>query len=394
MTSITPYIRQDSAPGELQNSIVELYKLDAALYSNIPDSLRNPMIYLLRVVNSFYSNKIEGNPTHPAEILHTQEEGEQANPTDDLLEIKQHIEVQTKLANINAGSKEICSPVFLRKLHQSFYDGLPQKFSEIKNPDNGDVIHIVPGEFRQRNVKVGSHIPPDHSELKGYLEWFEKIYRPDDIYGTGKILAAAASHHRLMWIHPFLDGNGRVGRLFTDNYMRCAGLGGYGLWTMSRGFGRDTDAYYEALASADMKRQGSTDGRGILSDRGLLKFTEYFVEIALDQVKYFSALLEPKKLNERIEIYFEMRSRGALISAKGKTLPPLKIESKEIYRKLLYFGPQHRSEIQKILNVSERTLRTIISQMENAGLVKAEPKQPISLTLSPSSIELLFPYLW
>lgn len=394
MIQVTTYIRQDSAPGELQDAVVELFRLDAALNSNIPDSLRKPMTYLLRVVNSFYSNKIEGNPTHPAEILHAQEEGEQGNPTDDLIEIKQHIEVQTRLANIDVEKEVVCTPAFLSKIHKSFYDNLPQKFLEIKNPGNGDVIHIVPGEFRQRNVKVGTHIPPDHSELKGYLEWFEKTYQPNLIYGTGKILAAAASHHRLMWIHPFLDGNGRVGRLFTDNYMRCAGLGGYGLWSMSRGFGRNTDAYYEALASADMKRQGSTDGRGILSDRGLLKFTEYFVETALDQVKYFSALLEPKKLNERIEIYFEMRSRGALISAKGKTLPPLKIESREIYRKLLYSGPQQRSEIQKMLNVSERTLRTIISQMESAGLVKAEPKQPISLRLSPSSIELLFPYLW
>jgi Fic family protein len=395
MISLNPYIKQDKAPGELQDATVELYRLDAALHSNIPDSLRKPMTRLLRLVNSFYSNKIEGNPTHPADILHAQEEDEQGgNLTDDLLEIKQHIEVQTKLANNDIEREVVCTPDFLRKIHKSFYDGLSQKFLEIKNPDNKEIIIIVPGEFRQRKVKVGNHVPPEYSELNGYLEWFKTIYQPNIIHGTTKLLAAAASHHRLMWIHPFLDGNGRVGRLFTDNYMRCAGLGGYGLWSMSRGFGRDTDSYYEALASADMIRQGSYDGKGILSDRGLLKFTEYFIETALDQVKYFSALLEPKKLNERIEIYFEMRNRGALISAKGQTLPTLKIESKDIYRKLLYSGPQPRSEIQKMLDVSERTLRTIISQMDDAGLVKAEPKQPISLKLSSSSIELLFPYLW
>ena len=123
-------------------------------------------------------------------------------------------------------------------------------------------------------------------------------------------------------------------------------------------------------------------------------FTNYFVETALDQVKYFSALLEPKKLDERIAVYFEMRSRGALMSAKGKTLPILKIESRDIYTKLLYSGPQSRSELQKMLGISEGALRALISQMEKAGLVKAEPKKPISLRLSPSSIELLFPHLW
>ncbi len=394
MISLIPYIKQEIAPGDLQDAIVELYRLDAAIGSNIPDSLREPMTYLLRVVNSYYSNKIEGNPTRPADILHAQEDGEQESPNDDLLEIKQHIEIQTRLANSHVSDKDVCTSAFLRKIHQSFYDGVPEKFLEIKHPGTNEVIRIVPGEFRQRNVKVGTHIPPDYTELNGYLSWVEDIYQPNRIHGTGKILAAAAAHHRLMWIHPFLDGNGRVGRLFTDNYMRCAGLGAYGLWSMSRGFGRDTGAYYNALARADMTRQGSTDGRGILSDRGLLYFTNYFVETALDQIKYFSALLEPKKLDERIAVYFEMRSRGALMSANGKTLPILKIEARDIYRKLLYSGPQTRSELQKLLGVSEGTLRVLISQMEKAGLVKAEPKKPISLRLSPSSIELLFPHLW
>lgn len=394
MTSITPYITQDQAPGELQDAAVELCMADAALNANIPDSLRGPMIYLLRVVNSFYSNKIEGNPTHPAEILHAQEEGEQSKSSDDLLEIKQHVEVQTRLANIDIAKDVVCTPEFLKRIHKSFYEGLPPKFLEIKNPEKDEIILLEPGEFRLRDVKVGKHIPPEHSELTRLLGWFEKIYNPNVIHGTGRILAAAASHHRLMWIHPFLDGNGRVGRLFTDNYMRCSGLGGYGLWSICRGFGRDTGAYYDALGRADMERQGSSDGRGILSDKGLLKFTEYFIETALDQVKYFSSLLEPQKLNNRIDVYFEMRSRGALVSASGDALPTLKIECRDIYRKLLYSGPQQRSEIQKMLNVSERTLRTIISQMTNAGLVNSPARQPISLALSPSSIELLFPHLW
>jgi Fic family protein len=394
MTSVTPYIAQDIAPGELQDAVVELCMLDAALNANIPDALRKPMEHLLRVVNSFYSNKIEGNPTHPAEILHAQEESAQNKPSDALLEIKQHIEVQVKLAHSNIGNDVVCSAEFLKTVHKCFYEGVPEKFLEIKNPDNGEIITLIPGEFRQRIVKVGQHVPPKPSDLNMYLNWFEQVFNLNRIHGTGKVLAAAASHHRLMWIHPFLDGNGRVGRLFTDNYMRCAGLGGYGLWSMSRGFGRNTDAYYEALGSADMERQGSTDGRGILSDKGLLKFTEYFIETALDQVKYFSALLEPKKLNERIEVYFELRNRGAMISSNGTALPKLKSEAVDVYRKLLHFGPQQRSEIEKMLNVSERTARTIISQMEDAGLVVAPPRQPISLALSPSSIELLFPHLW
>jgi len=394
MTSVTPFISQENAPGKLQDAVVELYTLDAALNANIPESLRLPMVKLLRVVNSFYSNKIEGNPTHPAEILHAQEEGGGNDPSDDLLEIKQHIEVQTRLANLEIGKDLICTSKFFRDVHKEFYQGLPKKFLEIKNPDTDEIIPITPGEFRTRNVKVGKHLPPEHQEIPRYMGWFEKIFNPAHVHGTNRLFAAAAAHHRFMWIHPFLDGNGRVGRLFTDNYMHCSGLGGYGLWSMCRGFGRDTDSYYEALSRADMERQGSTDGRGILSDKGLLQFTEYFLETALDQVKYFSALLEPKKLDERINYYFEMRNRGALLSSTGETLKPLKPESKEIYFKLLRSGPQQRADLQRNLGTSERTLRTIVSQMSDAGLVEAPAKKPVALALSPSSIEMLFPHLW
>jgi len=333
MTSITPYITQVKAPGELQDLAVELYKLDAILNAKLPDALREPMIYLLRVINSFYSNKIEGNPTHPAEILHVQEEGKQSIPSDDLLEIKQYVEVQTRLANSAVSPEVVCTPAFLQNIHQSFYDNLPEKFLEIENPESGEMIRLTPGEFRNCDVKVGRLIPPGHEELIRLFGWFERIYHPNKIHGIERIFAAAASHHRLMWIHPFLDGNGRVGRLFTDNYMRCAGLGGYGLWSMCRGFGRKTKSYYTALSSADMER--SNDGGSILSDKGLLKFTEYFIQTALDQVKYFSGLLEPQKLNERIDVYFEMRSRGALVSSTGKRLPKIRIEARDIYRKLL-----------------------------------------------------------
>jgi len=89
-----------------------------------------------------------------------------------------------------------------------------------------------------------------------------------------------------------------------------------------------------------------------------------------------------------------MRARGVLTDSRGELLSPLKPETKGIYNQLLYSGPKTRAEIMEFLNVSERTLRTIISQMEDAGLVKAPAKQPVTLALSPSSIELLFPHLW
>jgi Fic family protein len=394
MVSITPFVTQDRAPGELQDALVELGRLDAALHANIPEPLRRPMTVLLRAVNSFYSNRIEGNPTHPAEILHAQEDAEEKELNDELLEIKRHIEVQKNLATSPVDRLEICKEEYLLKIHKEFYEGIPEKFLDIKKNGEGEIIRLTPGKLRNTGVKVGKHIPPSTQDLPSHMRWFENSYRLDRLFGLTPLLAAAGAHHRLMWIHPFLDGNGRVGRLFTDQYLRAAGLGGYGLWSISRGFGRDVDAYYHALHEADHPRKGDLDGRGILSDSGLLVFTKYFIEVAIDQVKYFSSLLEPQKLNQRIDIYFEMRKRGIWLNSKGQPMAPLRSEAKEIYKRLLYQGDQQRADIQAILGVSERTTRTILGQMVDDRLITSDARKPISLSLSPNSIELLFPHLW
>lgn len=67
--TLTPYVTQDRASDDLKEAVADLVHLDAALFANIPKSLRAPLIHLQRQVNSYYSNKIEGNSASPAEVL-------------------------------------------------------------------------------------------------------------------------------------------------------------------------------------------------------------------------------------------------------------------------------------------------------------------------------------
>jgi Fic family protein len=403
MISITPYIQQDKL-GEYQDKLVELYMADAALNQTIPDSIRGSTEWLLRQVNCFYSNKIEGNPTHPKELLKTQEKGNSTNEknfTGAILELLVHLEAQIKAKNSSTSLAEVCKQGFIKELHRSFYEKLPKEHLIVKDIEGRDAVDaqgkailIEPGEYRSLPVKVGLHEPPDAEELTGYMNWLENMFNPENIHGTNRVIAAAALHHRLAWIHPFQDGNGRVIRLLTDCYMRCAGFGGYGLWSITRGFGRDTKSYYAALAQADKSRQGDRDGRGILSNEGLLHFTKYFIDTALDQVNYFSDLLEPRKLGIRIDYYFEMRAKGGLPDTNGKELPLLKITARDIYRLLLEKGAMSRSAICQHLDKGEQTLRPIIKQMDSEGLISADPKKDIELKVSTNSVEFLFPQIW
>lgn len=136
------------------------------------------------------------------------------------------------------------------------------------------------------------HIAPAASHLTSFLDRFKNVYDGQSLKQIDQIIAVAASHHRLAWIHPFLDGNGRVTRLFTHRYFIKARIDGHGMWTVSRGFALNREAYVSALAEADSHRESDYDGRGNLSNKGLCDFCAYFLDTALGQIGYMSSLLE------------------------------------------------------------------------------------------------------
>lgn len=395
MHNITRYIQTTDLSVEYDAKIVHWMRLDAALNASIPMALRAPMEHLLRNVNAYYSCKIEGNSTHPADLIRAQEMP-QIKETEGIKEIKRLLEVEARLAQGGTDDFRATDPNTIKRLHADFYLGAPEEMLLIKNDKTQEVYKLVPGEFRDQFVEVGTYLAPPPEEVPRMIARFDEYYRLDKggVRATQGLVAAAAAHHRLLYIHPFLDGNGRVARLFTDLYLRQAGLGGVRLWSMSRGFARDTKAYYEALGRADMPRQGGDDGRGLLSDRGLMDFTNYFIDTAIDQVEYFTSLLNPQALNQRIASYFDIRCREEMIIDRGVKLPKLHPGTRIVYKQLLTSTEMTRQEVSDLLGVEERTTHTIIQQMKAAGLIQTPPRKPIKLDLSPSSIEILFPRLW
>jgi Fic family protein len=110
------------------------------------------------------------------------------------------------------------------------------------------------------------------------------------------ILGAAAAHHRLLWIHPFLDGNGRVARLMSYATLRAA-LETGGVWSIARGLARDVEAYKRHLSNCDLPRRNDLDGRGALSEEALAQFTRFFLDTCLRLDACASAQV---RLHERV----------------------------------------------------------------------------------------------
>jgi Fic family protein len=127
-------------------------------------------------------------------------------------------------------------------------------------------VRVVPGELRRRDVKVGAHVAISAGALPRILNRFEEVY--SHLKRTDSILGAATAHHRLLWIDPFLDGNGRVARLMS-HAMLLEALDTGGVWSVARGLARHVEAYKRHLAGCDGPRRNDLDGRGNLSEEAL-----------------------------------------------------------------------------------------------------------------------------
>ena len=146
-----------------------------------------------------------------------------------------------------------------------------------------------------------------------FLNRFKQVYR--DLGRTDTILAAAAAHHRLLWIHPFLDGNGRVARLMPYAIL-LETLDTGGVWSIARGLARNESNFKRQLIACDAKRRNDLDGRGHLSEEALADFTRFFLSTCIDQVTFKEGLDQPKKsLRDRILIW-------ATEEVRANTLPP------------------------------------------------------------------------
>ena len=380
-------LRPRDTGGELAGLALALVREASALGGTLHPTTRLAVVDLLRQMNSYYSNLIEGHHTLPLDIEKALRADYSAEPEKRALQLESraHVEVQTLLderLRTNPDLK-ICSSDFLRWIHFEFYSRMPPEF-QVVTDDDGKKEHLEPGELRNKDVIVGRHIPPGYRNLQQFLQRFEESFDPDGLRGLDQVVAVAAAHHRLAWIHPFVDGNGRVTRLFTDAYMIRAGLDSHGLWTVTRGLSRQKEKYIAALVGADQPRQSDLDGRGNLSESGLTEFCRFFLETALDQAAFMSKLLDVPGLERRIARYVERQSVAGVPE-----------EAKYILHETLRRGELPRGEVQRITGKAERTARRILEQTLKEGLVASTTaKGPIRLALPTKVVPYYFPNLY
>jgi Fic family protein len=377
--------RLEDVSEAISNVVAELAVASSKLGHSLHPRTAANLAELVRIMNSYYSNLIEGHNTRPKDIERALA-GELDNNRERRnlqMEAAAHVRLQSKVDRLAADGAlgEPASVDFVRWLHREFYHDAPEEMLGIQ-------FMMVPGEFRTRDehdVAVGRHQPPSSNRIGAFMDYFAQRYRLEPLGKAVRILAIPAAHHRFNYIHPFPDGNGRVSRLMSHAMAHSAGIGAHGLWAISRGLARGLESrgdYKRMMDHADSPRQGDLDGRGNLSLRALSEFILWFLRVCLDQVTLMSELFDINALATRLSTYVQRTDK-------------LKPEATRLLQEALIRGEFERGDVPRISNLPERTARRVFNDVMALGLLASDtPKGPVSLRFPVDTLEILFPRLF
>ena len=348
----------------------------------MPGELRS----LLRAMNSYYSNRIEGHHIRPRELEAAMRRD---FSTDARLATRQrlaiaHIDAEVALEARYAGAAG-ATRLYTRQAVQDIHAEL---FSRLPAADlsMGEGAPIEPGRLRNREVSVGQHVAPVANSLGAFLARWGNFYG-GVARGDASLVATAAAHQRLGWIHPFVDGNGRVMRLHTHTLLSAHGYTG-GLWSPLRGFARSADRYFALLAAADEPRRGALDGRGNLSQAALVDWIDYVLDLCLDQVTFMAGMLVLGDIESRIAacLHFEQKTRRSGV----------RIEALRPLHYLFLTGMEmERGEFKRMTGLGERTAVTLVSALVKRGLLSSDTVQgKLRFGLPLHALRFYFPALW
>jgi Fic family protein len=362
----------------LSRTVIEkAYRLQGAASASARAGIRE----VLRGMNSYYSNLIEGQSTHPRNIERALKHDFSDKPsvaTRQRIAIA-HMEAERELEAGVADEAAALHSSLLLRAHACLYGRLS---TADRTTDDGHVVE--PGVLRRDDVAVGQHQPPAWQSVPAFMERMDEIYARKR--GLDALLYAIASeHHRALWTHPFRDGNGRATRLQTH----CALLTvSGGLWSVNRGLARQRDRYYELLSNADMPRHGDLDGRGNLSERMLWDWCRFFIEVCDDQVSFMTTMLDLAQLKERIAGLVAVRMASS-------QYPEYRPQAVLPLHHLLAAGPVSRGEFAQLTGLAERTARKLLAQLLKDGLLVSDsPKGEVSIGFPLDALHLLFPNLY
>lgn len=304
-----------------------------AFSSHIPDI--DIFIEMHIAKEATQSSKIEGTRTELEEAIKS---GSDIAPErkDDWQEVHNYIEAMN--FSINKLNTLPLSTRLLKEAHKILMSGV-----------RGE--HRNPGEFRASQnwiggatIKDARYVPPVHTEINELMGDLEKFLHNEQL-DVPVLIRAGIAHYQFETIHPFLDGNGRIGRLLITLYLVSSGLLSKPSLYLSDYFEKHRQLYYDNLNNVRIKND-------------MVQWIKFFlvgiIETSEKGNNTFKSIL---KLKEQIE--------DRKINTLGKKLPNAKSLMNYLYRKPVVTA----QEVQNELNVSLPTANSLLSDFERLGIL-------------------------
>lgn len=281
------------------------------------------------------SSKIEGTQTTMEEALLDREDVA-PEKRDDWEEVQNYIaamnDAVTKLQKLPFSAR------LIRETHKTLMQGVRGK-------------HKQPGEFRHSQNWIGGasindaiFVPPVHASIGELIADIEKFVHNDKQYFP-ELLKAALVHYQFETIHPFLDGNGRVGRLLITLYLVSRGILKQPVLYLSDFFERNRQLYYDNLMRVREKND-------------LLQWFKFFlvgvIETARSSTTTFDNIL---KLQKQVET--QLQTLGSRTANAQKVL------------NYLYQRPVvNAARVGEVADVSPASAYKLIADLERFGILK------------------------
>ena len=136
--------------GSLTDLALELAQKSAGFRRSLPESLLGSLADLVRAMNCYYSNLIEGHDTHPVDIERAlkNDYSKDAKKRDLQLEAQAHIAVQKWIDDGGLKGRAVTSDG-IREIHRRFCELLPEDLLWVEDPETKERVRVVPGELRK-----------------------------------------------------------------------------------------------------------------------------------------------------------------------------------------------------------------------------------------------------
>ncbi|MDR0292145.1 MAG: Fic family protein [Elusimicrobium sp.] len=214
-------------------------------YDGLLEGMINPEILLSPLIRkeAELSSKIEGTQSTMSDVLEYESGAKFDSFKEKEIQGLQNYRISLRVAEDYLKEGRPLSLSLIKELHK-----------RLMKDAHWDA-RSLPGEFRKEQVFIGSrgcnietatYVPPEHFLIQEYLENWEEFVQNNS---GNKIIKAAIIHAQFEIIHPFMDGNGRIGRMIIPLYLYLTGVLQRPMFYISEYFEKNRTEYYARLAA-------------------------------------------------------------------------------------------------------------------------------------------------